>query len=147
MYDDGAWSLWFDGTAHGLTASRPRSRRDQRPGALLYFSTLGSTKVPGVPGTADDADIYSWNGTGFARVWDATAQRPVRHGQRGRLRPSERHRLLPVLQPGLDRRAGLGTVQDEDVVRHDGAGWSAYFDGTARGLTADALDVDAFDVS
>ena len=43
---------------------------------------------------------------------------------------------------------GLGAVQDEDVVHRDGSGgWSTYFDGTSRGLTSDALDVDAFDVS
>ncbi len=40
----------------------------------------------------------------------------------------------------------IGAVQDEDVVRNNGGTWSVYFNGTARGLTAGNLDVDAFDV-
>ena len=41
---------------------------------------------------------------------------------------------------------GLGAVQDEDVVYLNGATWTVYFDGTAKGLTAGNLDVDAFDL-
>ena len=41
---------------------------------------------------------------------------------------------------------GLGAVQDEDVVYSNAGTWSVYFDGTAHGLTAANLDVDAFDV-
>jgi len=41
---------------------------------------------------------------------------------------------------------GLGTVQDEDVVFYNAGTWSVYFDGTARGLTADAQDIDAISV-
>jgi hypothetical protein len=41
--------------------------------------------------------------------------------------------------------SGLGTVQDEDVVYYENGVWSIYFDGTSKGLTQTALDVDAFD--
>ena len=41
---------------------------------------------------------------------------------------------------------GFGAVQDEDVVCDNGGIWSVYFDGTAKGLTAGNLDVDAFDL-
>ncbi len=31
-------------------------------------------------------------------------------------------------------------------MRRTGTVWSVYFDGTARGLTSNNLDVDAFDI-
>jgi hypothetical protein len=37
-------------------------------------------------------------------------------------------------------------VQDEDVVYYNNGTWSVYFDGTGKGLTANAQDVDAFDL-
>jgi len=40
----------------------------------------------------------------------------------------------------------LGLVQDEDVVYYKNGVWSVYFNGTAQGLTAANLDLDAFDV-
>ncbi len=44
-----------------------------QPSPPLYFSTAGNTNPPGVAGTADDADIYIWNGTAFSRTIDVTA--------------------------------------------------------------------------
>ena len=45
-----------------------------QPSPPLYFSTAGNTNPPGVGGTADDADIYFWNGTtAFSRAIDVTA--------------------------------------------------------------------------
>lgn len=41
---------------------------------------------------------------------------------------------------------GLGAVQDEDVVSFSAGTWSVFFDGTAHGLTASSLDIDAFDL-
>jgi hypothetical protein len=41
---------------------------------------------------------------------------------------------------------GFGTVQDEDVVFYNNGTWIVYFDGTAKGLTSNNLDVDAFDI-
>ena len=42
--------------------------------------------------------------------------------------------------------AGLGTVQDEDVLYYNAGSWSVYFDGTSKGLTGNSQDVDAFDI-
>ena len=38
----------------------------------LYFSTAGTTNPPGVSGSADDADIYFWNGAAFSRAIDVS---------------------------------------------------------------------------
>ncbi|MCV2393291.1 multicopper oxidase domain-containing protein, partial [Actinotalea sp. M2MS4P-6] len=40
--------------------------------APLWFSTVGATNPPGVGGSADAADVYRWDGSGFSRVWDAS---------------------------------------------------------------------------
>ncbi len=66
------------------------------PASDLYFSTAGNTNPPGVTGTADDADIYRWNGSAFSRSIDMTAapyNLPGRR-ERRRLRPGGRHALL-----------------------------------------------------
>ncbi|MDX6357849.1 MAG: hypothetical protein QOH37_903, partial [Nocardioidaceae bacterium] len=72
-WDGSGWSVYFNGTAHGLTSGNLDLDAISVKGSTLYFSTLGNTSPPGVGGTADDADIYSWNGSSYARVWDASA--------------------------------------------------------------------------
>jgi len=42
--------------------------------------------------------------------------------------------------------AGLGIVQDEDVIYYNDGVWELYFDGTSQGLTNFSLDVDAFNL-
>ena len=78
-----------------------------QPTPPLYFSTSGNTNPPGVGGTADDADIYFWNGTAaFSRSIDASGirkPRPARRRQRRWLRPGGRHPLLHVVQRYGDR--------------------------------------------
>ena len=142
----GAWSLWFDGSAHGLGASANLDLDAiSVVGGTLYFSTVGSTNPPGVRGTADDADIYSWDGTAYARAWDATADGvPAAANVDGYVRVDATHFWLSFAADTT--LPGLGAVQDEDVLRRDGTLWSTSFDGTAHGLTSAALDVDAFDV-
>ena len=47
----------------------------------LWFSTAGNTNPPGVGGTADDADIYLWSGTGMSRSIDvSTIANPLPSG-------------------------------------------------------------------
>ncbi|WP_457206237.1 S8 family serine peptidase [Nocardioides sp. P5_C9_2] len=146
-YDNGTWSLWFDGTFHGLGASNLDLDAISIQNGILYFSTLGSTTVPGVAGTADDADIYSWNGTGYARAWDASLNGLSGAANvDGYVRVSATQFYLSF-SPAATSVTGLGSVQDEDVVLRTGAAWSTYYDGTSKGLTTEALDVDAFDVS
>jgi hypothetical protein len=113
---------------------------------LLYFSTAGNTVVPGAGGTADDADIYSWDGTSFARVLDATAVGLPAGANVDGLKVVGNQFYLSfnngVAVPGI------GTVQDEDIVVYDSgtATWSLFFDGSDVGLTTAEEDVDAFDI-
>ena len=145
LYDSGTWSVYFDGTAHGLTAANLDLDAISVDGGALYFSTLGNTSPPGVGGTADDADIYSWNGTSYARVWDASANGVAGAANvDGYARVDANHFYLSFAADTT--LPGLGATQDEDVVRNGGGAWSVYFDGTAHGLTANNLDVDAFDL-
>ncbi len=144
-FSAGTWSVYFDGTAAGLTASGQDVDAISVDGGTLYFSTVGSVNPPRVTGTADDADIYSWDGTAFARVWDASvAKLPSSANVDGFVRVEATHFYLSF---STDLTIpGLGAVQDEDVVLSSAGTWSVYFDGTAHGLTSSSLDIDAFDV-
>jgi hypothetical protein len=113
------------------------------PPVSLYFSTAGSTNPPGVSGTADDADIYFWNGSVFSRSIDVTTivnPVPASANADGFDRVSATQFYMSfntsVTLPGL------GSVQDEDVVFYNGSTWSLYFDGTpaARGLSGSDID-------
>ncbi|MGD9958243.1 multicopper oxidase domain-containing protein [Nocardioides sp.] len=146
-YDNGAWSTYFDGTARGLTANNQDLDAISIVGATIYFSTVGNTNPPGVTGAADDADIYSWNGTAFARVVDATAiGLPAATNVDGLVWQDSTHQYLSFA-PDTTVVPGLGATQDEDVVHRGGTAWSTYFNGTAHGLgTSGNLDLDAFDL-
>ncbi|GAB4459497.1 MAG: hypothetical protein Kow0070_14570 [Anaerolineales bacterium] len=144
-YNNGVWSVYFDGTARGLTAGNHDIDAFTISGGVLYFSTLGNTNPPGVGGAADNADIYSWNGTAFSRVFDATlAGVPGAANVDGMEVVDSTHFYLSFTADVT--LPGIGTVQDEDVVYYNNGVWSVYFDGTARGLTAGNQDVDAFDI-
>ncbi|MDJ0350528.1 S8 family serine peptidase [Cryobacterium sp. PH29-G1] len=146
FYNAGTWSVYFDGTARGLTAANQDLDAISVVGGTLYFSTVGNTNPPGVSGTADDADIYSWNGTSFARVWDASAN-GLSSGANvdGFVRVDATRFYLSF---SADTTVPVvGAVQDEDVIYNSNGSWSVYFDGTAHGLGASGnLDVDAFDL-
>ena len=142
------WELYFDGTSHGLGGSGALDLDAiDVVGSTVYFSTAGNANPSGVGGTADNADIYSWNGTGFARAWDATANGlPSGANVDGFVRVDASHLFL-TFSGATTSVPGVGTVEDEDVVFADVVTWSVYFDGTAEGLTSGAKDLDAFDVS
>jgi hypothetical protein len=147
-YNAGTWSVYFDGTAHGLGGNNSLDLDAINiDGGTLYFSTTGTTNPPGVGGTADDADIYSWNGTSYARVWDATAN-GLTTGPNvdGFVRVDANHFYLSFSNSDTALSGIPGNVQDEDVVYYNNGVWSVYFDGTSLGLTDTALDVDAFDI-
>ncbi|MDQ1581082.1 MAG: bacillopeptidase, partial [Microbacteriaceae bacterium] len=146
FYDSGTWSVYFDGTAHGLTAANQNLDAISIVGGTLFFSTAGNTNPPGVAGVADDADIYSWNGKAFARTWDASANGLAAGANvDGFVRVDATHFYLSF---SADTTVPvMGAVQDEDVVYSSDGFWSVYFDGTAHGLGASGnLDVDAFDL-
>ncbi|MEP7034155.1 MAG: S8 family serine peptidase [Actinomycetota bacterium] len=158
-YNNGVWSLYFDGTARGLTAGNQDLDAisvigaTNGTGGTLYFSTLGNTNPTGVGGAADDADIYSWaygatGATPFTRVIDASAapyNLPAAANVDGFVRVDATHFYLSFSADTTNVPV-LGAVQDEDVIYNNNGTWSVYFNGTAHGLTSANLDVDAFDV-
>jgi len=152
-FNGSAWSVYFDGTARGLTANNQDIDAFNISGGVLYFSTVGNTNpptlagCPAVGGTADDADIYSWNGTCFSRVLDVSAapySLPSGANVDGFVRVDATHFYMSFT---ADTAVPvLGTVQDEDVVYYNAGSWLVYFDGTAPGLTNNNHDIDAFDI-
>ena len=111
----------------------------------LYFSTFGNTNPPAVAGTADDADIYYWDGAAFSRSIDVTAiTNPLPTGANvdGLVRVDATHFYMSF--SGQVAVPGIGNVQDEDVVYYNAGTWSYFFDGSLYGLgsTAALTDVD-----
>jgi hypothetical protein len=144
LYDAGTWSVYFDGTAQGLTANGHDIDAISIDGGMLYFSTTGNANVGGL-GAADDADIYSWNGATFARVFDAsTVGLPGNANIDGLTVRGGTYYMSFVLSAGTNVPT-LGTVQDEAVVSYSGGTWNMYFSGP--GLNAsNAQNVGAFDL-
>ena len=144
-YNNGVWSVYFDGTAQGLTAANHDIDTFKIAGGVLYFSTLGNTNPPGVAGTADDADIYSWDGVSFSRMFTATAAGlPASANVDGLVFVDTTHFYVSFVADATV--PGVGTAQDEDIVYYNNGVWSLYFDGTAQGLTAANQDIDEFDL-
>ncbi|CAN5455203.1 hypothetical protein BH10ACT6_BH10ACT6_13840 [soil metagenome] len=114
----------------------------------LSFSTFGNSLPAGVNGTADDADVYGWNGTVFSRVVDASAAPyglPSSANVDGFDRVDATH--FYVSFSGRVNVPGIGNVDDEDVVFFNGTSWSFFFDGSAHGLTGTrATDLDAISI-
>ena len=104
----------------------------------LQFSTIGNVSVPGTTSPYDDADIYSWNGSNFARDWNArngTNYLPGNADIDGMAVVDNDTFYLSFNRNGGVNVSGLGSVQDEDVVLFDNGAWSLFFDGsTACGL-------------
>jgi hypothetical protein len=128
------------------------------PTVLLYFSTLTNFTVPGVAGPYDDADIYSWDGSSFSRVFDASAAGLPNNADIDAMAVDD---SLVAQGEGaykfymsFARNAGtnvpqLGTVQDEDIVLYDQTTntWTMFFDGSDVGLSDNnGEDVDAFEI-
>ena len=144
-YNNGAWSLYFDGTAQGLTANGHDLDAINILGNTLYFSTVGNANVGGL-GSPDNADIYAWDGASFSRVWDATANGlPGSANVDGVVMVDATHFYLSF-NSTTTAVPSLGVVEDEDVVEYNNGVWSVFFDGTAQGLTANAQELDAFSI-
>lgn len=150
LYSAGTWSRWFDGSTHGLGAAVDVGPMTIRSGTL-YFATSNTAVPPGAGGSGDDADVYRWNsaapGNSYTRVFDASgngsAGLPAAAQLDGLVYLDATHLYFSF--SGDITVTGLGAVQDEDVVLRSGTAWSTYFNGTAHGLTSNALDIDAFD--
>ncbi|MEZ4660461.1 MAG: multicopper oxidase family protein [Caldilineaceae bacterium] len=141
-YNAGAWSLFFDGSANNV--GNTDLDAISIVGGILYFSTDNTAVPTGVSGGGDDADIYSWNGSTFARVYDASTLGWSTSNVDGFVRVDATHYYLSY--SGDTNIPGFGPIQDEDVIYYNAGTWSVYFDGTPKGLTSGNLDVDAFDL-
>ncbi len=150
-WNGSAWSVFFDGTAHGMTSNSLDVNAITVRSGQLFFATFGSSNPPGVKGTPDDSDIYQWlGGSSYARVWDASA-----HGVPNAARvdgfsfDSTTHGWISF---SSDTRLPIvGLVQDEDILEWNAGStpigqWSVWFNGTAHGLTTNNLDIDAFSI-
>ena len=97
-------------------------------------------------GTADDADIYRWDGTAYSRAIDAR-RRAVQLSRCGRtwtVSPASTPRTSTCRSPAPPL-PGLGAVADEDVVYFDNGTWTRWFDGTRQRL-AGGIDLDTISV-
>ncbi|WP_323095586.1 multicopper oxidase domain-containing protein [Intrasporangium sp. YIM S08009] len=109
----------------------------------LRYSTAGNTNPPGVAGTADDSDIYLFNGASHSRLHDLTTMGvPTAANVDGYSREDDTHFYVSFTGPTTV--TGFGTVQDEDVLYRNGATWQMYYDGSTHGITA---NVDAISVT
>ncbi|MCP5099475.1 MAG: multicopper oxidase domain-containing protein, partial [Chloroflexi bacterium] len=115
---------------------------------LLYFSTAGNTAVPGVGGTPDDANIYSWNGTTFNLVFDAVGAGLPANADIDAMKVIDADTIYMSFDvDGLSLIPGQDTVQDEDIVLYDAGTLSLFFDGSELGLNSNnGEDVDAFEI-
>jgi hypothetical protein len=152
-YNNGVWSVFFNGTdpdnnartVNGLTSDSQDIDAFDILGTTIYFSTQGNTNPYGVAGTADDADIYAWNGASFSRVVDmSTKGVPAGANIDGLKFINATHFYLSFTDNTT--LPGLGTVQDEDIVYYNNGLWSVYFDGTPGLGASGNQDIDGFDI-
>lgn len=160
FYNAGTWSVIFNGTdpdnnagtANGLTNNNHDiDAFTIGTGSNIYFSTTGNTNPPGVAGTADNSDIYLWNGTVFSRVVDVTTIGVPGGANVDGLKFVDTTHFYLSFDGNETLTNASGTtldVQDEDVVYYNNGTWSVYFDGTAapKSLTNANHDIDAFDI-
>jgi len=74
-WDGSAWSVWFDGSAAGLTAARAMHNLNAVfiPGVgnqVLVAFTQNARFVPGIAGKVDGMDLVLWNGSAWSLVFD-----------------------------------------------------------------------------
>lgn len=150
LWNGSSWSVFFDGTAAGLTnTALDTNAFTVLSNGRVVFATTGAWNPPGVGGTPDDADLYRWNGgRSFTRVFDASAHGvPTRARVDGAQFVDADHVYLSFA--ANTAVPGVGPVEDEDIVHWTGPGtgtWTTWFNGTAQGLTTNALNIDAFTI-
>ncbi|MCB0188168.1 MAG: hypothetical protein KDE31_28060, partial [Caldilineaceae bacterium] len=146
-YDRGTWKMFFRGSDYGFNNNARDIDAFDVTNGVLYFSLTGGASVPGVSGSNDDADIYSFDGTSFARVFDASVAGLPGNADVDGLSWHGPDDFYLSFMASTTNVPGLGAVNDENVVRVQGGNsFSLYFDGTAEGLTANGKDLDAIDV-
>ncbi len=115
----------------------------------LAFSTATNNAVPNILTPVDDADIFAWSGSAYARLFDGSGAGLPSNANIDALKVSDFDTFYMSFAANAPGTVvpGLGPVPDEDIVKYDHGTWSLYFDGSAVGLdTTDGEDVDAFDI-
>ena len=119
-YNAGTWSVFFDGTPTARGLADPMSMRSASSARRCTSRSTTRMFRPGVTGGGDDADIYSWNGTSFARVINASGAGSLGWSGTnvdGVVWVDATHLYLSY---SADTTVpGLGAVQDEDVVYYN----------------------------
>lgn len=144
-WDGTTWSMFFNSKAHGM-AGNAKLNIDAVSVAngVLYFSTTGNARVPGVKGKPDNADIYSWNGSRFQRVWDATKHRIAKTANVDGFDRIDGSHFYLSFSGTATHVPHLGKVRDEDVVGKSGQIWFNYFDGSLHGMGGSSVNVNGF---
>ncbi len=160
-YDNGSWSLWFDGSSHGLVGGIDLGAISLA-GSTLYFSTNNAVVPPGAgaASSGDNADVYRWNGgSSYTRVVDASAAPyglPNSGSANGTTNPnmdgliwkSATDFYVSFSNP-VTTVPVLGSAGDEDVIHWNGTRWEMYFDGSTHGIPTNSagndLDAISFD--
>jgi hypothetical protein len=150
-YNNGTWSVFFDGAICGLNASNGLDiDAISVSGSTLYFSTVGggnANRPTGVTGRPDDADVYTWTvgAASCGRALDGTAA-----GLPGNADIDGLTVVGGTYYISFQRSAGTsvpgiagGPVQDESVVRYDGANWTRVFVGAGQLDGSNSQNVDA----
>ena len=109
----------------------------------LYFSTFGNSNPPGVGGTADNSDIYNYDGSVFSRTFDVTSapyNLPALAANVDGFDYVDATHFYMSFSDAITVPGIAGTVQDEDVVYYNAGTWSLFFDGSANGLGGTDLD-------
>ena len=143
--DGNTWSKLFDGSSEGFSSGVEIDAFDIAANGDIYFSTEGNDAVPGIGGSADDADIYRWNAaTGaFTRAVDATALGFSGQADINALSYTSATDFCVSFVFDNTTVPGLGNVDDEDVLCYANSVWTVKHDGTSSGS---GDDIDALDL-
>ncbi|WP_374689386.1 right-handed parallel beta-helix repeat-containing protein [Promineifilum sp.] len=77
-WDGAVWSVWFDGSAAGLTAKNAMHNIDAMyipdPNAPVFYLsfTQNARVVPGIVGKVDGMDLVKWDGAAFSLYFDGS---------------------------------------------------------------------------
>ena len=112
---------------------------------IVHFSTFGNGTVPGVATPYDDSDIYSFAAGAYSRARSGVADFRLPAGANIDALSWDGSSTLYLSFANTSLTIpGLGTVLDEQVVRHQDGTWSLFFNGATCGLNVNADgDVDA----
>ena len=115
----------------------------------FFFSTSGDATVPGVVGTPDDANIYTWTGSGYSMVHEAVATLGLDPAADvdGLTVVAPDHFFVSFTTTATAVPGLVDPVQGEDIVEFNAGTWSLFLDGTAEGVASiDGVHVDGSDV-